>query len=205
MGVRVMGVEVFMTDYELFSKWLSYDEKSGNLTWRMRRGPVRAGHVVKTVGGDGYFAVALYGKQYRVHRVAWLLHYGSWPEGDIDHINGDKVDNRIENLRVCDDERNQWNVGSRGGVSKYKGVDWHKKTGRWRARIRVGKSRRIELGYYRTQEEAAAAYDRAADQYHEDFAKKNLNLSQETPTPVKRSITHPRQKSRYENLKIGNH
>lgn len=178
-----MGVEVFMNDYELFSKWLSYDSKSGDLVWRLRRGSAGAGRVVQTLDGAGYFAVALNGKQYRVHRVAWLLHYREWPAGDIDHINGDKVDNRIENLRVCDDKTNQWNAGPRGGRCQYKGVDWHNTTGRWRARIRVGSGRRIELGYFKTAEEAAAAYDRAAEQYHGEFVRKNLYPHSRTPTP----------------------
>jgi NTP pyrophosphatase (non-canonical NTP hydrolase) len=94
-----------------------------------------------------------------------------------DHINGNKLDNRKSNLRVCDCSENQMNVSNvRPGTSKYKGVNKqnsnrHKKP-KWIARIQV-RERRISLGYFNTEKEAAIAYNRAAILYHGDFA--NLN------------------------------
>jgi hypothetical protein len=97
------------------------------------------------------------------------------PEGmDTDHINGDKLDNRRENLRVCTRSQNMQNTTRRSdNTSGYKGVDWDKENGKWRAEIKVD-SRRINLGRYDSAEEAALAYDRAAREYHGEFANTNF-------------------------------
>lgn len=98
------------------------------------------------------------------------------PDGmQTDHVNGNILDNRRENLRTCSPAENGWNKGKRSGklTSKYKGVDYRKNGMRcWRARIRVG-DRRINLGQYATEKEAAQAYNEAAIKYHGKFA--NLN------------------------------
>ena len=160
-----------MSDYETFSNWLSYDPESGELRWKKRRGSAKAGKLITCTNTEGYVVFGLSGKQYRAHRIGWLLHHGDWPAGDIDHIDLDKTNNRIANLRECNDEQNQWNTKREAGASRYKGVDWHAKTGRWRARIRVGSGKRVELGYFATQELAAEAYAAAAEKYHGQFMR----------------------------------
>jgi hypothetical protein len=147
----------------------SCDADRGLLFWKLGTGRVVAGSVVGCKSKDGYVVAGHNGRQYRVHRIIWALHYGAWPERDLDHINRNKSDNRIVNLRPCDDARNQWNVSARVGVSAYKGVGRHK--GKWRARIRVGDGRRIELGAFATEEDAAEAYRKAALIYHGEFAR----------------------------------
>lgn len=147
----------------------SCDAERGLLFWKIGVGRVLAGAVAGCKNGDGYIVVRLDGRQYRAHRIIWALHYGAWPERDLDHINCDKSDNRIANLRPCDDIRNQWNVPARVGSSAHKGVGRYR--GKWRARIRVGDGRRIELGVFKTEEEAAAAYRAAAVLYHGEFAR----------------------------------
>ena len=90
----------------------------------------------------------------------------------IDHINGDGLDNRISNLRHCSQGQNIMNTMSRGGVSKYKGVDYQKRTGRWRARVRAN-GVEFHLGYYQSEENAALAYNEAAKTLHGEYARLN--------------------------------
>lgn len=91
----------------------------------------------------------------------------------VDHVNGDPLDNRRENLRICTNQQNQANVRKRwSGTSEFKGVHCVP-TGKWVARIGVG-YRRIALGSYGTEIEAARAYDRAARKYFGAFALLNL-------------------------------
>lgn len=91
----------------------------------------------------------------------------------VDHINGDTLDNRKENLRICSRWQNSRNrkKQKKPSSSKYKGVIWDGES-RWRAKIVVNK-RKINLGGYLTEEEAAIAYNVAAKKYHKKFAKLN--------------------------------
>ena len=97
------------------------------------------------------------------------------PKGVIvDHKNGDGLDNRRCNLRLCTTAENIRNAGSRGGSSKYKGVWYDKKRSLWRARIKVS-YKEVYLGRFSTELEAAQAYDEAALMHHKEFAKLNLS------------------------------
>lgn len=94
-----------------------------------------------------------------------------------DHINGDKLDNRKVNLRLCDHSQNQYNatIRRKGKSSKYRGVYLHKRDGRWYARIRVD-GKKIHIGCFEIEEEAARAYDAAAQKHHGEFATLNFEL-----------------------------
>lgn len=109
------------------------------------------------------------GKNFYMHRVI-----AGTPEGmSTDHINGDKLDNRRSNLRICSTSSNMRNRGKQNNnTSGYKGVFWSIPAGRWRAQIVVNK-KSIHLGLYDTTEEAASAYNVAAKEYFGEFA--NLN------------------------------
>ena len=106
---------------------------------------------------EGYRRVSIQGKSTGAHRVAWFLHYGKWPDGFIDHINHDRSDNRIGNLRLVsrsDNARNQ-KLHSHN-VSGFNGVSYHKKRQEWRAVIQVdGKKKWV--GAFKTKGEAIAA------------------------------------------------
>lgn len=119
---------------------------------------------------DGYWTLKLYGESYYVHRLVWLLHMGYLPE-QLDHIDGNPRNNRIENIRECSNLENARNSKSRSNSrSKFKGVFWNYK--KWSAQIRIGKDVRC-LGSFLTEEEAAMSYDKAAVNLFGSFAKLN--------------------------------
>lgn len=93
----------------------------------------------------------------------------------VDHINHNTLDNRKENLRLCNNTQNQQNriLISKHTTSGFKGVTWHKRDNKWTAAIRVN-GKRIYLGYHNTAEKAAHAYDDAAKKYHKEFASLNF-------------------------------
>ena len=93
----------------------------------------------------------------------------------IDHVNGCGLDNRRANLRLATAAQNAWNAGRRSGRSGYKGVWLAKNKGLWRASI-VCCGQRKHLGYFRDKRDAAKAYDRAAQEYHGEFAVLNFPI-----------------------------
>jgi HNH endonuclease/AP2 domain len=105
----------------------------------------------------------------RMHRVVI-----SAPDGyDVDHKNGDKLDNRKANLRLATRSQNNYNKGVQSNSSSgFKGVSWSKQRNKWRARIHVDK-KEINLGFFEYQIDAAFAYNEAAIKYHGEFAKLN--------------------------------
>ena len=138
-----------------------YDPNTGKL-WR------EAG----SADGRGYRHVQFEGRSHLAHRVAWLLYYGEWPSGFLDHINGNPSDNRIINLRLADVVENQHNRGkSKNNTSGFKGVS--SRRGKWQALISINGKNRY-LGLFTTCEEASAAYDQAALQHHGEFVKLDL-------------------------------
>lgn len=114
----------------------------------------------------GYHQIHLDGRLYYAHRLAWLYSYGSWPAGYIDHINGDRADNRIANLRVGTRGQNLQNLRAPKATNPYLGVSKHKASGLWHARIRAG-GVTTSLGYHRTPEAAHEAYVTAKRKLHE--------------------------------------
>lgn len=117
-----------------------------------------------------------------VHRLIWVLHYGEWPKGELDHINGDKFDNRIENLRDCTKSENMRNQKLRSdSTSGFPGVHFckDKKNKPWVARI--GMNRRWKtLGYFATREEAIEC--RKREQVNFGFSEAHGRLSNAQPT-----------------------
>lgn len=118
---------------------------------------------------QGYARAGISGKVVKMHRFL----RPEWSE--IDHANGDKADNRRENLRLATRAQNRANVPKWAGCSsEHKGVSWHKRRGMWQARITINK-RLTALGYYKSELEAAAAYRTAASEAFGEFA--NFGIS----------------------------
>jgi len=89
-----------------------------------------------TLSKSGYVQIGIFGKRYYAHRLAWLYEFGEMPDFDIDHKNGNKQDNRIENLRIATRSQNIMNVGIKSNnTSGIKGVSWIKKRGKWQALV----------------------------------------------------------------------
>jgi hypothetical protein len=154
---------------------LSYDPNTGVFLWRMSRGPRRAGEEAGTFR-EGYRIVRIKDFGYSAHRLAWLYVYGEWPPSIIDHKNGYKADNRIENLRICTYSQNLANQKtSKNNSSGVKGITWARRQKRWRAQIRLnGKNK--ALGYFKEKEAAILAYANAAEQLFGKFANYHVVL-----------------------------
>lgn len=146
---------------------LHYEPETGIFTWRIRPSKsilpgMVAGCTEKRIG---YITIGLLKRIYKAHRLAWLYTYGEWPKGLIDHINGDKADNRIANLRDVFADGNSQNIRkpNRRNKSGFMGVIFFQK--KWRASITVsGKTK--WLGDYATPEEAHQVYLTAKRKYH---------------------------------------
>lgn len=131
-----------------------------------------AWHVIESGSGHLYVAHSISSKVGHISMHRMIL---SAPKNlMIDHINGNGLDNRKENLRLATNAQNQYNRRKTHGVSssKFKGVSFTRARGRWAAQIRVQK-RLIWLGYYQTEEEAALAYNAGAIKHYGAFAKLN--------------------------------
>lgn len=120
---------------------------------------------------DGFFSIAFNESRLLLSRVIWIYHNGEIPENmEIDHINRNRLDNRIENLRICHRHENAWNTERRiDNTSGVKGVHWNPKNQNWRARLSVNKII-MEIGSFQTLEQAANAIKQARLAYHGAFA-----------------------------------
>ena len=132
---------------------------------RAKGGAVGAGHVRISVAGRNIYA----------HRIVFALHMGRWPVGFIDHINGDALDNRPENLRECSKAENMRNCPPpKNNSSGYCGVSWVSHRRKWRAYINDKNGVRRHIGCFDDPAAAARAYDSRATQEHGAFARLNF-------------------------------
>jgi hypothetical protein len=155
---------------DLLNHLFEYDKETGNLLWKRKSSAkVKVGAIAGTLKSHGYLCVGINYNSYRAHRLIFLMHKGYLPK-TIDHINGDKLDNRIENLRAATVGQNQHNRKTNANnTSGYKGVSWHKARKKWVARITLER-KNIHLGYFANAEEAAKVVRAAREELHGDFA-----------------------------------
>jgi hypothetical protein len=121
---------------------------------------------------DGYIAVGLFNKKYRAHRIIWVMVHGVEPI-TIDHINGDRSDNRLVNLRSVNHQTNLRNTKrSKANTSGATGVKWRGNTQKWQAIIRNG-NKQVSLGYFEDMREAIAARKKAEAElgYHPNHGR----------------------------------
>jgi hypothetical protein len=143
----------------------------GVLVRKVRASNQPAGTVAGSIANTGYVMISIDRRDYLAHRLVWLHFRGEWPDGDLDHINGIKHDNRIENLRLATKMQNMANIGRfSSNTSGAKGVHWLASKRKWQARIRID-GRRVHLGYFDTLTAAAKAYDEAALKHRGEFAR----------------------------------
>ena len=131
---------------------------------------------------NGYLQIEVAGKRYMAHRLAWLWVYGVWPENQLDHMNQDRLDNRISNLREATNKQNGENVRLfKHNKSGRTGVSWRKSEKKWAACIKHH-GRTIDLGTFACMIDAVAARIRGERTYF-------------THAPIFAQITHSRDKS----------
>lgn len=167
---------------EVLRQLLRYEPETGNLFWQAR--PVEsfatqmqaktwntrfAGRKAFTARAVGYPHGRINGKAHLAHRVIWAMQTGSWPQHQVDHINGDRSDNRWVNLREATEAQNQWNKGVRKDcASGYKGV--RRVRGKWQARLRTN-GHTIQIGGFETAEDAFAAYCEESARQRGEFSR----------------------------------
>lgn len=155
---------MFLTADQL-REYLDYDPATGEF----RRKDLNY-RVVGSVTKKGYVKIKLNQVQYLAHRLAFLYMEGRWPKDLMDHINGNRSDNRWENLREANRFQNSRNRKlDCQNTTGFKGVVFCCRNKKYRSRIKINGVRK-ELGWFRTPEEAHAAYCQAAQEYHGDFA-----------------------------------
>jgi len=173
-------------DYLRFNEKFYYRPETGEVIWKVRPennshdkrcNTTHAGKPLSYKTDGGYIRVNLHGSVYYAHRIAWLLYTGRWPRYEIDHINGDRSDNRIENLREVNSSGNSKNLGMRyDNSSGYNGVYKHPSwKDKWVTYLKMN-GKNTYLGGFNSAE-AAYEYRRKVEKengYHENHGRKNL-------------------------------
>lgn len=155
----------------LVKKFLAYDQKTGIFTWKKSRGHMKLGLRAGHIRRDGYVIISFGGRAYLAHRLAWFFVKGCWPLGYMDHVNRDKKDNRIVNLREANHSQNSANVVLRStNTSGVRGVYWDRANKLWRAQIHT-KRTTTYLGSFSSKVKAAAAYRAAAAEKFGEFMR----------------------------------
>ena len=171
---------------EVLKKYLDYNPDTGILTWKkVSNRRIKIGQEAGSApppnspsrGGRCYRQFSFKGRNYYNHRVAYYMYHGVDPSEkhkQVDHINGNKLDNRIKNLRLATNQENQWNISSlqRNNTSGKTGVTWYARCKKWVAQIEVRdnqKRKGYNLGYYTKKEDAIQARIEAEKKYFGDF------------------------------------
>ncbi len=174
--MRVLGLDVL-------KRLLRYEPETGKLFWRprtpdmFRNGKHSAEHTcakwnANNAGKEafayvrnGYKYGVIYRVKYQAHRVIWFMVTGSWPDGQIDHINGNRADNRFENFRCVSHAENGRNQRlPRNNTSGAVGVCWSRFAGKWQASITVGGTK-THIGYFDDFDEAVAARQAKSEEF----------------------------------------
>lgn len=154
-------------------KQLSYLEVKARYDYNSETGAIFSHISNKIVGtnSNGYLTLNIKQKRYHIQRVAWLLYFGHWPDGEVDHRDGNTSNNIITNLRLVTHAQNcknrKLNKNNKSGI---KGVNWHDKTQTWRAYISVN-DKWLLVGHFKEKEAAIEARKSAEEKYHGEFRR----------------------------------
>ncbi|WP_112901762.1 HNH endonuclease [Escherichia coli] len=154
---------------------LTYDRETGVITrTKTISGNAVKGMVAGSIKPNGYMQIQVDGKCYLGHRLAWLHEYGEFPSGFLDHINGKRDDNRIENLRIVTPSQNCHNENMRtNNTSGIKGVTWDKRRNTWSAKL-WHERRCINLGSFKDINLAKEAIMKKRRELHGEYANDGL-------------------------------
>ena len=160
-----------MITQELIAQCFEY--RDGLLYWKGVTHPNKMRWVDKPAGSihkTGYRHITWMGKVHKAHRLIFMLHHGYLPP-EVDHINGDRQDNRIDNLRAANRSENQCNRPAlASNTSGYPGVSWHKKSKAWCVRV-MKNGKTVVQQYFKDLELAGLFAAEARDIYHGKFAR----------------------------------
>ena len=165
-----------LLSHEYLLSALDYNPETGIFKWKNSKSrSVKKGTTAGAIHTSGYIKIVLDRKSYWAHRIAWLYYYGSWPRGkqnQVDHINGNRADNRIINLRLTTNRKNTQNhVLYAHNTSECNGVCFNRQANRWQAYIRTnelksnGLYKQKHLGYFDFFEDAVKARKQAEKKY----------------------------------------
>jgi HNH endonuclease/AP2 domain len=153
---------------ELLHEYFEY--RDGELFWKKEGKGIQTSKLAGCVDTNGYYKVKIQGKMHGLHRVIFAMHYGYFPS-NIDHIDGDQSNNRIENLREATTAQNAWNTTSNSrNTSGYKNVLFRKSRGKWTCRFKVN-GKHIMRGAFNTPEEASVYAEFLRKKFHGEFAR----------------------------------
>lgn len=155
--------------FSIYMQTVKYDPDTGEFVRTERRGRHPSGVIRGSIDSYGYRQICLAGRYFLAHRLAWFWTFKEWPDCDIDHINGDRSDNRIVNLRLASRSQNGGNTRkSAANTSGFKGVSLQ--NGRWKAQICFNR-KKLHIGMFATPEAAHAAYLAEARRLFGEFAR----------------------------------
>ena len=154
-----------------------FSYRDGNLYWKVKRQGIKINNLAGSIHSHGYRHIKVNGKIYKAHRLIFLYHHGYLPKY-IDHIDGNKLNNNIGNLRSITNSQNLLNSKKRKlyngkpTTSQYKGISWNKRDKKWIAEIMINYESKY-LGSFNLEEDAAIAYNKAAIELFGEYAKLN--------------------------------
>ena len=149
---------------------LEYNENTGKFFWKIK--PMYNVNIGDKAGNNhnGYTRLTINGKKYLTHRLAWLYVYGEFPKGDLDHIDNDRGNCRINNLRIANKSTNGFNRKKQANnTSGIKGVIWSKASNKWMVKIGVNK-KKLYFGVWNDLEFAELVAQEARAKYHGEYA-----------------------------------
>jgi hypothetical protein len=160
------------TEKEIREK-LQYSPELGGscLSWKKSKFPKKVGAMAGAIKSDGYWRIVVGGKTLLAHRIVWFLHHNRFPMADLDHVDNNKLNNRIENLREATRSQNNMNTSpTKRNTSGAKNVSFHKRQKKWEVRVQVNR-KMINFGYCDDLELAELVAIEAREKYHGNYAR----------------------------------